>query len=157
MIEHNNHHARYCELMRLASASSPARQQDGGYMAALYILSADPVLFDLAGRKIGPDGIAFSAILSTARRRDLSDSQHAALRAAHSLFNTGSRSQNTPHDLAQCDYETLDIIVNAMYIWKGGCSIVGSEDGLLCLDRSEEQKRRGFEYSMFSALFASSD
>jgi hypothetical protein len=157
MIDHKNHHARYCELMRLASASSPARQQDGGYMAALYILSADPVLCNLAGRKIGPDGISFSTIFSTARRLDLSDSQHAALRAAHSLFNSGSRSQNTPHDLAQCDYETLDIIVNAMYIWKGGCIITPGDTGAVCLDRSEEYKRRSFEQSMFSTLFASAD
>ena len=157
MIDRNNHHARYCELMLLASAASPARQRDGGSMAAVYILSADPVLCDLAGHKVGPDGISFSAIFSAARRRDLSDSQHTALRAAHSLFNAGARSQNTPHDLAQCDYETLDIIVNAMYIWKGGCIITPGDTGSVCLDRSEERKRRSLERSVFSALFASAD
>lgn len=157
MIDHKNHHSRYCELMRLASASSPARQRDGGYMAALYILSSDPVLFDLAGRKIGPDGISFSAILTASRRLDLSDSQNTSIRAAYSLFNAGSRSQNTPHDLAQCDYDTLDIIMDAMYIWKDGCVISSSENGLMYLDRSEERKRRGFERAIFNGLFASTD
>ncbi len=41
MIDHKNHYARYCELISLAASSAPARQRDGGYMAAVYILSAD--------------------------------------------------------------------------------------------------------------------
>lgn len=157
MIDHNNHYARYCELMRQASASAPSRRHDGGYMAALYILSADPDLYDLARGRVGEVGISFSAILTAARRLELSDSQNTAIRAAHSLFNSGSRSQNTPHDLAQCDYDTLDIIVDAMYIWKGGCIITPGDTGSVCLDRSEERKRRSLERSVFSALFASAD
>lgn len=35
MIDHKNHYARYCELIFLAASSAPARQRDGGYMAAL--------------------------------------------------------------------------------------------------------------------------
>lgn len=157
MIDHNNHYARYCELMHLASASAPSRRHDGGYMAALYILSADPDLHNLACGRVGTPGIGFSAILTASRRLDLSDSQYTAIRAAYSLFNSGSRSQNTPHDLAQCDYDTLDIIVDAMYIWKGGCVISSSENGLMYLDRSEERKRRGFERAIFNGLFASTD
>ena len=41
MIDHKNHYARYCELISLAASSAPARQRDGGYMAAVYILPAD--------------------------------------------------------------------------------------------------------------------
>lgn len=149
MIDHNNHHSRYCELMSLASRSAPARQHDGGYMAALYILSADPELYGLSLDRIGPDGISFSSMLTASRRLELSDSQHTAIRSAHSLFNAGSRSQNTPHELAQCDYDTLDIIVDAMHIWKGGCVIFSDENGLMCLDRSEERKRRDLEAHLF--------
>lgn len=59
MIDHKNHYARYCELISLAASSAPARQRDGGYMAAVYILSADKTLCDIARRKICPDGISF--------------------------------------------------------------------------------------------------
>lgn len=52
MIDHKNHYARYCELISLAASSAPARQRDGGYMAAVYILSADKTLCDIARRKI---------------------------------------------------------------------------------------------------------
>ena len=45
MIDHKNHYARYCELISLAASSAPARQRDGGYMAAVYILSADNAKF----------------------------------------------------------------------------------------------------------------
>lgn len=150
MIDHNNHYAHYCELMRRVSASAPSRRHDGGYMAALYILSADPDLYNLSHGRVGTPGISFSAILTASRRLELSDSQNTAIRAAHSLFNAGSRSQNTPYNLSQCDYDTLDIIVDAMYIWKGGCVISSSENGLMCLDRSEERKRRCLEASLFS-------
>ena len=68
MIDHKNHYARYCELISLAASSAPARQRDGGYMAAVYILSADKTLCDIARRKICPDGISFPGILSVARR-----------------------------------------------------------------------------------------
>ena len=54
MIDHKNHYARYCELISLAASSAPARQRDGGYMAAVYILSADKTLCDIARRKICP-------------------------------------------------------------------------------------------------------
>lgn len=157
MIDHNNHYSRYCELMHQASASAPSRRHDGGYMAALYILSSDPDLYDLARGRVGEVGISFSAILTAARRLELSDSQYTAIRAAHSLFNAGSRSQNTPADLAQCDYDTLDIIVDAMYIWKGGCAISSGESGLMYLDRSEERKRRGFERAISGGLFTSAE
>lgn len=104
MIDHKNHYARYCELISLAASSAPARQRDGGYMAAVYILSADKTLCDIARRKICPDGISFPGILSVARRAELSDSQFTAIRSAHNLFNGGSSSSVTPYDLALCDY-----------------------------------------------------
>lgn len=154
MIDCNNHYARYCELMSLASASAPARQRDGGYIAALYILSADAELFSLSRNRVGTPGISFSAILSAARRLELSGSQYTAIRAAHSLFNAGSRSQNTPQDLAQCDYSTLDIIVDAMYIRKGGCTITSSEMGGMYLDRSCECRQRGFERALSAHFFS---
>lgn len=148
MIDHNNHHSRYCELMSLASRSAPARRRDCGYMAAIYILSADPELFALSRDKIGPDGINFSRIRASVRRLELSDSQRTAAEASNSLFNDGFSSV-TPHDLSQCDYATLDIITQALYIWKGGCIITPSETGAICLDRSEERKRRCLEAHLF--------
>lgn len=154
MIDRTNHYARYCELMSLVSASTPARQRDGGYMAALYILSSDPELFSLSRGKVDASGIDFSAILSASRRLDLSDSQHTAIRASHSLFNSGSRSQNTPQNLAQCDYNTLDVIVDALYIWKCGCIITSDENGMIRLDRSGERKRRSFDHAISAILSA---
>lgn len=157
MIDRNNHYARYSELMSLACVSSPARQHDGGYMAALYILSADPELFSLSRCRVDASGIGFSAILSAALRLDLSDSQYTAIRAAHNLFNTGSRSQNTPQDLAQCSYDVLDVIVDALYIWKRGCAITADEAGQIRLDRSGEAKRRSFDRAISASLFSAAN
>lgn len=131
MIDHKNHYARYCELISLAASSAPARQRDGGYMAAVYILSADKTLCDIARRKICPDGISFPGILSVARRAELSDSQFTAIR---------------------CDYLTLDIITQAMYIWKCGCTISAGQDGSIQLDRTGECQRRGIEQALFQHL-----
>lgn len=156
MIDHENHYARYQELMNLASNSSPARQNDGGYMAAIYILSSDEELSAIARCKIGPEGISFSGILSAARRAELSGIQYTALRAAHSLFNDGSRTKNTPLDLAQCDYTTLDIITDAMYIWKCGCIPTADSSGQMCLDRTGEYRRRGLELAL-SQHFAAAE
>lgn len=114
MIDHKNHYARYCELISLAASSAPARQRDGGYMAAVYILSADKTL--------------------------------------HNLFNGGSSSSVTPYDLALCDYLTLDIITQAMYIWKCGCTISAGQDGSIQLDRTGECQRRGIEQALFQHL-----
>lgn len=152
MIDHKNHYARYCELISLAASSVPARQRDGGYMAAVYILSADKTLCDIARRKICPDGISFPGILSVARRAELSDSQFTAIRSAHNLFNGGSSSSVTPYDLALCDYLTLDIITQAMYIWKCGCTISAGQDGSIQLDRTGECQRRGIEQALFQHL-----
>lgn len=151
MIDHKNHYARYCELMALAASSAPARQRDGGYMASIYILSADKSLFDIARHKINLDGIHFSSISAAARRAELSDSQRTASKAAHSLFNDGSASV-TPHDLALCDYLTLDIITQAMYIWKCGCTISAGQDGSIQFDRTSECQRRGIEQALFKHL-----
>lgn len=85
---------------------------------------------------------------ASARRSELSDSQLTAAEASNSLFNDGFSSV-TPHDLSQCDYATLDIITQALYIWKGGCIITPSETGAIYLDRSEERKRRGLEAHLF--------
>lgn len=142
----------YCELISLAASSAPARQRDGGYMAAVYILSADKTLCDIARRKICPDGISFPGILSVARRAELSDSQFTAIRSAHNLFNGGSSSSVTPYDLALCDYLTLDIITQAMYIWKCGCTISAGQDGSIQLDRTGECQRRGIEQALFQHL-----
>lgn len=91
MIDHKNHYARYCELISLAASSAPARQRDGGYMAAVYILSADKTL-------------------------------------------------------------TLDIITQAMYIWKCGCTIFAGQDGSIQLDRTGECQRRGIEQALSQHL-----
>lgn len=117
-----------------------------------YILSADKTLCDIARRKICPDGISFPGILSVARRAELSDSQFTAIRSAHNLFNGGSSSSVTPYDLALCDYLTLDIITQAMYIWKCGCTISAGQDGSIQLDRTGECQRRGIEQALFQHL-----
>lgn len=140
------------KLDALLDRSAPARQRDGGYMAAVYILSADKTLCDIARRKICPDGISFPGILSVARRAELSDSQFTAIRSAHNLFNGGSSSSVTPYDLALCDYLTLDIITQAMYIWKCGCTISAGQDGSIQLDRTGECQRRGIEQALFQHL-----
>ena len=147
MIDRYNHYARYNELMALASGSAPARRNDGGYMAALYILSADTELYGIARSKIGSNGVSFSSLLSAARRAELSDSQVIAAKAAHSLFNGGSGS-TAPCDLVHCDYNTLDIITDALYIRKGGRIPAADGSGQMYLDRSTERRHRSFEVAL---------
>ena len=153
MIDRYAHYARYGELMALAAGSAPARRNDGGYMAALYILSADKELYSLARSKISSNGINFSGLLNAARHSELSDSQIIAAKTAHSLFNGGSRS-TAPCELVQCDYCTLDIITDALYIWKGGRIPAADGSGQMCLDRSAERRHRCFETALARHLSA---
>lgn len=153
MIDHTNHYARYDELMALAARSSPSRRNDGGYMAALYILSADPELYKIAGSKISQNGINFRGLLCSVRKSELSDSQIIAVHAAHSLFNGDGGNAATPSTLALCDYSTLDIVTDAVYIWKGGRTPVAGENGCMHLDNSNEQRQRAFE-TAFDRLHA---
>lgn len=151
MIDHHNHYARYNELMTQAASFSPSRRKDGGYMAALYILSADNELYKHARPRIGSSGINFSGLLTAARRAGLSDSQIIAARAAHNLFNGGS-GNTTPNELVLCDYYILDIIVDALYIWKGGRAPAADSSGQMYLDRSTERRHRNFSLN-FACIF----
>lgn len=156
MIDRCDHYARYCDLMALATASAPSRQNDGGYMAAIYILSADNELYKYARPRTGSTGINFSGLLTAARRAGLSDSQIIAARAAHNLFNGGS-GNTTPYDLVQCDYYTLDTIADALYIWKGGRTPSADGSGQMCLDRSAEHHHRNFYAAFARHLTAAED
>lgn len=57
-----------------------------------------------------------------------------------------------PYDLALCDYLTLDIITQAMYIRKCGCTISAGQDGSIQLDRTGECQRRGIEQTLSQHL-----
>lgn len=153
MNEQNTHASRFESLMAIAEKHAPARRTDCGYLAALYVLSADDKLYHLARTKIDDEGIHFSALLKAARRSQLSDVQITAARAANSLFNDGCASV-TPSDLARCDYDTLDIIANALYIRKGGRVPVPGSCGRIILDNAAEQRSRAFSASMDSLFTA---
>lgn len=153
MIAHKNHFSRYCELMTLVASSSPSRQHDGGYMAALYILSADNELYELTLPQVSSNGISFEKLHQSILQVGLTDSQIIAAKTAHSLFNSGSCTVS-PFDLAQCDYSTLDIITNALYIWKCGRIPSGGDDGQIQFDTTAEQRFRSIEAGI-STIFAS--
>ena len=120
MIDHKHHFFRYSQLMGLVCRAFPARQRDGGYTAAIYILSADPELFSISVSYASDDGISFAGILRAARRHELTDSQITALHAAHSLFNDGSRGKASPSELSLCDLPTLDLITKTKCCWTAG-------------------------------------
>lgn len=149
MNEQSTHASRFESLMAIAEKHAPARRTDSGYLAALYILSADDELYRLAHAKIDEDGINFAALLKAARRACLSHVQITATRAAHSLFNDGCAGV-TPSDLARCDYDTLDILTSALYIRKGGRVPVPGSDGRIALDPAAEQRSRSFSEAMGS-------
>lgn len=54
MIDHKNHYARYCELISLAASSAPARQRDGGYMAAVISFPPTKRCVTSPGAKFAP-------------------------------------------------------------------------------------------------------
>ena len=137
MIIHNNHFDRYSALMDLYAANAPFRASDPGYISALYILSADDDLYRLSLCHIDSDGINFSKIRSCARRGNLSAAQMTLLGVAGSLFNESGKAP-TPHDLAQCSYCVLGIIVNALYLWKNGRTIQRADDASIAFDASAE-------------------
>lgn len=145
MIDHKHHFFRYSQLMGLVCGAFPARQRDGGYTAAIYILSADPELFSISVSYANEDGISFAGILRAARRHELTDSQITALYAAHSLFNDGSRGKASPSELSLCDLSTLDLITNALFIRKGLRHPVRGSNNEMQLDRQKEAERRAFE------------
>ena len=139
MIDHKNHFLRYSQLMGLVCRAFPARQRDGGYTAAISILSADPESYT------NDDGISFACILRAAHRHELTDSQITALYAAHSLFNDGSRGKASPSELSLCDLSTLDLITNALFIRKGLRRPVRGSNNEMLLDCRKEAERRAFE------------
>lgn len=145
MIDHKHHFLRYSQLMGLVCGAFPARRRDGGYTAAIYILSADPELFSISVSYANEDGISFTGILRAARRHELTDSQITALYAAHSLFNDGSRGKASPSELSLCDLPTLDLITNALFIRKGLRHPVRGSNNEMLLDRRKEAERRAFE------------
>lgn len=153
MIDHKNHYDRYDALISLVSSGNSSRRKDGGYMAALYILSADVEISRLACSCVGGFCIDFKRLLTAARKSEATTSQLTAIKTAHSLFNQGSVTV-TPCDLAQCDYDTLDILTAALYIWKGGRAPSCDCSCQMFLDNSAEQRSRSIEAEM-NTLFAS--
>jgi hypothetical protein len=140
----------YCYEMEKAPTGCDFSASLSYYGKHYYLRPLRDDLPQLRGR-----GISYDEQRSTytvARRAELSDSQFTAIRSAHNLFNGGSSSSVTPYDLALCDYLTLDIITQAMYIWKCGCTISAGQDGSIQLDRTGECQRRGIEQALFQHL-----
>lgn len=153
MIIQTGHYDRYSRLMdQVSTGGSGRRQKDGEYAAALYVLAADTDLCMLAINYVGTDGIDFEKIVSAGKKHGLQETQMTAIKAAWNLFNRGGGKKTGAADLAQCDYDTLDVLVQALYIKKGGRWPECGEDGCIVLDTCEEKKKRVFAREFRVAL-----
>lgn len=151
MINHRKHFYRYDTLMNRVSAGNPSRLNDAAYKAALYILSADVGLFEIARTNVGTSGINFDEIIAAVRHAQVTDSQVTAAMAAYNLFNGGSSSLSL-QDLSMCNYETLDVIVTAFYIRKGGRTPVHTRNGEMSVSATREQYGRDLEQSVYRMI-----
>ncbi len=151
MITHYQHYDRYAELMAAVCGKSSRRADDGGYAAAIYILSADVDIYQIAKDYVTNEGINFDALTRKLRRMPHDDTQLVLVKSAHSLFNDGPMPPS-PHMIANCDIYSRDIIVNALYIWSGQRRPVAGADGRMALDDAKEQEARKIYARLYSDL-----
>lgn len=159
MIEKKRHWERYSALMDKVTGgdAQSARRRDGGYKAALYILAADDDLYRLATEAVDEEGVAFGDIVSRLKKACYSESQLTALLAARGLFS-GRDFGIGPMDMVSCEWRTMDVICNGMYLWKGRDALPAEDGGIEVKagDREDFARRleRQFDMVTMEAVLA---
>ena len=87
---------------------------DSSYQAALYLLSSDRDLFEIAQKRISPIGIDFSGIKRDTR--DFEEIGRQVVDLAHNLFSWTSKCKVTPFDISRLGYPSMDHAIHAIYI-----------------------------------------
>lgn len=152
MIQPIGHYERYIKLLDNAQGRQYVdRREDPEYMAALYILSADDDLSSIAAMYINEEGINFKRLVAAVKKCALTETQLIAAKTAWSLFNRGTMSV-MPKDLTRCTYDMLDVLVQALYIAKGGRRLVRGENGAILMDVTAEEQTRAIEENFRNML-----
>jgi len=102
-------------LLRLRPITDPS------YQAALYLLSTDTELTDIAAKYIDSDGIDFTRIKRSTQGFD--DRTQKLIDVAHNLFSWNSVCLVTPFDLSRLCYPMLDQVCKAFYISVGQVTV----------------------------------
>lgn len=141
MIDLKNHWKRYEQLFGCVEEEGGPRHRDGGYKAAVYILTADVQLSELAMRAADWEGIDFAKIYRGLKRECYSDTQLTMLRVAADLFNGGKVDGRTatPQEMASCLWGAADVLCTALYLWKGRAAKEGW-NGVVCAEETLQEK-----------------
>lgn len=109
----------YLKLEALLHRLQPVT--DPSYQAALYLLSTDTELTDIAAKYIDSDGIDFTGIKRSTQGFD--DRTQQLIDVAHNLFSWNSACLVTPFDLSRLCYPMLDQVCKAFYISVGQVTV----------------------------------
>ena len=109
----------YIRLESMLQRSSQA--EDPAYQAALYLLSTDTELTELACKYIDGDGIRFTGIKRATTGYD--EKARQMIDVAHNLFSWTSSCKVTPFDLSRLGYPMLEHVCSALYIAYGQVAV----------------------------------
>jgi len=109
----------YLKLETLLHRLQPVT--DPSYQAALYLLSTDTELTDIAAKYIDSDGIDFTRIKRSTQ--DFDERTQQLIDVAHNLFSWNSVCLVTPFDLSRLCYPMLDQFCKALYISAGQITV----------------------------------
>jgi len=109
----------YIRLESMLQRSSQA--EDPAYQAALYLLSTDTELTELACKYIDGDGIRFTGIKRATTGYD--EKTRQLIDVAHNLFSYNSPCKVTPFDLSRLGYPKLEQVCSALYIAYGQVAV----------------------------------
>lgn len=101
----------YLQMQKLLR---PEQVKHSEYQAALYLLSTDSELTDVAKRYISTEGINFSALKKATKGFD--EPIRQAVDVAHNLFSYNSNCSVSPFDLSRMGYPMMDHVCNALFI-----------------------------------------
>jgi len=103
--------------LKLESQLHATQASDSSYQAAIYLLSTDTELTDVAVKYVDSDGIGFARIKRSTQGFD--DRTQQLIDVAHNLFSWNSACTVTPFDLSRLGYPMLDQVCKALYLSTG--------------------------------------
>lgn len=133
------HADRFMELKALTKRDTV----DDSYLAAFYLLSADPYLSKMVSHYISNDGIDFPKMMK--KEQFDYDSQKIVADAAHNLFSWMSKCTATPFEISRLPYPFTQLVCNAMYIANGDYAVEVKQnekgENELILDNAKGRQR----------------
>lgn len=138
----------YSQMQKLLRPEQVKRSE---YQAALYLISTDSELTNVAKRYISAEGIDFSALKKAVK--EFGEPIRQTVDVAHNLFSYNSKCAVSPFDLSRMGYPMMDHICNALFIAgdQYRVEIMQDKSGNLILDLDSSRYEKNKRAQMFLA------